>query len=590
MPDTPALKPSALNRQLLLATIALSLIALALGVRLALDNWVFSSERSFAQPIATVFGAIERHFYQSPDRDALQLAAINGMVAALNDPYTEFIPAADTAEFDKQIRGEFVGIGAEIRSEAGLLRIVSPLDDSPALRAGVQAGDIVLGVNGRSIVNMTVDAIIGELTGVPGTTVRITIERDAGQSLPSGALPAVEPEPRAELAEQNMGIAPLPVEAGRVRFDLEITRQRIRTETIRGLVRDGESWDFFVDPATRIAYIRITQFTDTTAPRLREYCADLFLTGDAKGLILDLRYNAGGSLLAAVETADLFIAEGTIVSLMGRTTQAEHAEAYREGTLPDFPMIVLVNSESASASEVVAGALLENNRAIVLGERTFGKGLVQGIYPLAGDIGQLKITEQHYALPSGRVIHRQDDSTQWGVDPSPGYFVAMDADASLLAFRRRQEAEVLRASGRDEAQDWADPAWILEHFADAQLTAAVVALRSKINDGQWQPPGDDQPEVAAITAAYRAETKRLDALVQELDRIEARLRTLDASLPDGSGSASRLIPADAKLNEGTIEIRDASGQLITTLRITSDSIAQWLRLAPLEPAGEPAYP
>jgi hypothetical protein len=299
--------------------------------------------------------------------------------------------------------------------------------------------------------------------------------------------------------------------------------------------------------------------------------------------VLDLRFNAGGSLLAAIETADLFIPEGTIVSTAGRTTPTEYAEAYAEGTLPDFPMIVLVNRESASASEVVAGALADNNRAIVLGERTFGKGLVQAIYRLPGSIGQIKITEQYYALPSGRIIQRRDDSTTWGVDPNPGFFVPMDEQANRLALQRRLQAEVLRASARDAEQDWSDPDWILEHLADAQLTAAVRAMRAKLDTGQWEPPGTDQPEAAASIAALRAEERRFEALLRELERSERRMNALAGTVPEDAEPLAPLIPEDAQLADGTLELRDANGNLITTLRITNDSLARWLTDAPLEP-------
>lgn len=577
---------ASLNRRSFLASLALGLVLIVLAVRLPLAWLDRAEQRAFVEPVAAVLSAIEEHFYREPNREALQRSAIDGMIGALNDPYTEFIPTIAMADFDREVRGEFVGIGAEIRTERGVLRIVSPLDDSPALNAGIQADDIVLAVDGKSIYNMPIDAIISELTGKPGTTVRLTIERDAEVGLPSDALEPSTPAARPELAEQGIAIEPPPAGQDRVRFDVEIVRERIRAETIRGLARDGESWDFFVDPVARIAYIRITQFTDTTAPRLREYCARLFVNGDARGLVLDLRFNAGGSLLAAIETADLFIREGTIVSTAGRTTPTEYAEAYAEGTLPDFPMIVLVNSESASASEVVAGALADNNRAIVLGERSFGKGLVQAIYRLPGSIGQIKITEQYYALPSGRIIQRRDDSTTWGVDPNPGFFVPMDDDENRLALQRRLQAEVLRAGNRDAEQDWSDPDWILEHLADPQLTAAVRAMRVKLETGEWDPPGEDQPDAVASLDALRAEERRFDALLRELERSERRLNALTSGLPEDAEPVAPLIPEDVELTDGTLELRDAEGNVITTLRITSDALARWLSDAPLEPFDE----
>ncbi|MGP1345585.1 MAG: S41 family peptidase [Phycisphaerales bacterium] len=574
------------------ASLLLVLVLLVLAVRLPLHWRDESRRRAFLDPVGRVYAAVMAHFYELPDSAALRRGAIDGLIGALEDPYTEFIPAAGVAEFDKQIRGEFVGIGAEVRSEGGYLLIVSPLDDSPALRAGLRAEDLVLGIDGRSVFGMPVDAIIARLTGEPGTVVRVTVQRDAEAALPEGALPAGEvlsAEGDVEAGGVMVGSEPPALPAGSVRFDLEITRERIRTETVRGLVRDGADWEFLVDPDAGIAYIRVTQFTDTTAPRLREFCERLFVEGDARALVLDLRFNAGGSLLAAVESADLFLSEGTIVSTVGRTTREELVVASRGGTLPEFPMVVLVNSESASASEVLAGALSENGRAKVLGERTFGKGLVQAIYQLPEGLGQLKITEQFYALPSGRIIHRRDDATAWGVDPSPGFYVPMDDESDRVALQRRLEAEVLRSGGRsgERAGDddgWGDPEWILEHLADAQLSAAVRALRARLGTGEWAPPGGDQPEGVAVGAALREEERRLGVLLRELERTERRLRALAGEGGDEGDGGERgfVVPAGALLDGGTLEIRSADGALIARVRITSDALRNWLVDAPVE--------
>ncbi|MEM1423473.1 MAG: S41 family peptidase, partial [Planctomycetota bacterium] len=408
--------------------------------------------------LAEVYTIIQDRFREEQDSKELAEAAIAGMLESLDDPYTEYIPPAAVRDFDKDVRGEYVGIGAEVDSREGFLRIASPMDGSPAWNTGLEPDDLVVGVDGVSTFSMPLTDIIDRLLGEPDTRVVVTVERAGDESdWPDGARPASE----LSVAEPEEGGAAFeaspPIKAGRTRFDLTIVRKPIVTVTTKGLYREGEDWAYFADEDDRIAYVRLTQFTDTTPATLEETLRPLVADG-LNGLVLDLRYNTGGSLLAAIQTADLFLERGDIVSVRGRGREAGRAKAERtRNELPWFPMVVLVNGGSASASEIVAGALKDNDRAVVLGQRTFGKGSVQGVYPLRSGDGALKITEQYYYLPSGKLLHRTDDSTDWGVDPTDGFYVPMEPEDAIEMWRLRREAETLRADALDG--DWGDPAW-----------------------------------------------------------------------------------------------------------------------------------
>lgn len=568
------------KRIIALGTAALVLAAVALvAPGQALRAASPSTDYAVFDPLVDIYTLVNRSFYKEPDRKSLQLGAIRGMLEALDDPYTEFIPPADEDDFDKAVRGEFVGIGAQVQAAEDFIKIVSPLEDSPAYRAGVEADDLIVAVGGLTTFKQAVDDVVDRLTGEPGTEVTITIER-AGESRPAGAKPPSVP------GEQGMAPGPKP---GRSRFDLAITRQRIVTSTVKGVHRVGDKWDYFIDPESRIAYIRVTQFTAGTIPELEDACRGLVAAG-LRGMILDLRFNGGGSLVAAVQMADLFLREGMIVSTRGRSVPQEKVFARDEGTLPDFPLVVVLNRGSASASEVVSGALLDNARAVVLGERSFGKGIVQNIHRLPLGAGQLKITEQYYYLPSGRCLQRTDDSAEWGVDPSPGFYIPMTNEQYREMLRVRREEEVIRKHdpGADQCC-WGDPAWILEHLKDPQLSAAVTAIKARLATGEWTPPpgGQDAPPGTIESSELKLEEQRYKLLSRELDRVERRIQALAAVTDEDAAAIAPdpLIPADVDPTGGMLTITDARGTTIATLKITGPDLARYLEGAPLEPQG-----
>jgi carboxyl-terminal processing protease len=458
-----------------------------------------------------------------------------------------------------------------------VLTIVSPLEDTPAFRLGLMPEDKVLKIDGVSTEGLDVEKCVEMLSGEPGTPVVLSIDR-------KGSL-----------------------------FDLTIVREKIKTRSVKGFHRDPadpQRWEYLIDAQRGIAYVRLTQFTPGLANEFLAALRDAGLDrGAVKGLIIDVRFNPGGLLSEAQAIADLFLKEGTIVSTKGRVYEEKITKAVEPGTLPEFPIIMMVNGESASASEILAGALAENNRAIVLGTRTFGKGSVQALLRLnSGQGSELKITEQNYYLPSGRSLTRKDDSAQWGVDPSPGFFVPMPDKqlAAMLSVRRQQERLLAAAQGIKDAppaddakppslsgpERWNDTAWVLEKLADMQLAAAVEAMQAKIDGGDWKKTGGDGPQEGAIAGGELAKARQFrERLVREVIRVDKRIDALEvAAKGQPDANARDFWPDAADITGGTLEVRDKDGKVIATLNITGNNLERWLLDADVEKPAEQAQP
>ncbi len=514
------------------------------------------AELQFFDPIIDVKSTLGGLYVDKLSDDQLkkmQDGAINGMVEALGDPYTVYVPADKVREFNKDLTGEYVGIGASVNMRDGWLTIVSPLEDSPSYKAGIMADDRIVDIDGKSTQGLTVEDCIDKLIGVAGTKVNIIIERK-GEKIP-----------------------------------MTLTRAPIKTRSVKGVHRqanDAEKWDFTIDPARRIGYIRLTQFTPGCAEEILNALIaagvnDPDSSKRLQGVILDLRDNGGGVLEEAIAIADLFLHEGVIVSTRGRNFPERIARAQDKGTLPDIPLVLLVNGSSASASEVLSGALVENNRAIAIGTRTYGKGSVQSVRKLPnGNGAELKVTEQGYYLPSGRSITRKDTSAEWGVDPTKGFFVPM-ADKELIdMYRVRRELEVIRSSGgkAGEAEDWSNPEWILTFLKDAQLSAAVKAVQGKIDTGEWKPTGKEGVAGAQIAFDELARARKLQQqLTREAIRVDKRIEALETAAGDlAKAKPGDLWPEDADLAGGRMQITDKDGKVVATLDITGNNLQRWL--------------
>lgn len=341
-----------------------------------------------------IFERIRSQYVEEVDEAELIEAAINGMLTSL-DPHSSYLSPDDADDMMVQTRGEFGGLGIEVTQEEGFVKVVSPIDDTPAHAAGIEAGDFITHVDGESVLGLTLNEAVDMMRGPAGSEIVITVAR-AGVDEP---------------------------------FDVTIVRDVIKLTAVRIHTR-GET-----------VVIRVTTFNEQTYPNLeeglRDAVAELGGMEAVNGFVLDLRNNPGGLLSQAVSVSDAFLDAGEIVSTRGRDAQEGERFNASEGDLAEGkPMIVLINGGSASASEIVAGALQDHRRAIVAGTKSFGKGSVQTLLPLRGD-GAMRLTTARYYTPSGRSIQAL------GVSP--------DIIVEVPPRPAPEEGEENRRRGRSEA-------------------------------------------------------------------------------------------------------------------------------------------
>lgn len=438
---------------------------------------------------------IVERYVDEANQEKLIESAVNAMVDSLDDQYTSYLSPEDLDEFDQQVLGQFTGIGVEytIDSTLNRLRIVTPLEDSPAWRAGVMAGDIVLEIEGESTEGIKDREVREKLLGEENTTVQIKVRHESGQ-------------------EQ----------------DIVITRALISVKSVRGFRRDeNNQWIYLIDPIHGIGYVKIRQFNDRTVDELRQ-ALDKLSQQSARGLIIDLRYNPGGLLESATAVADMFLKGGqTIVSTKGRKVRELVTKSRDEGTFDNVPIVVLANEHSASGAEIVAGALTDNNRAKFVGMRTFGKGSVQQVIGLQSGHGALKITTAYYYLPNGRLIHRREDSEVWGVDPEDGFFIPMTSEQLKNMFDIERTNQALR-----NHTDSITPDWIEEHMGDLQLVAALRALLGRIETGHWNAVGQSGAKVLADQRQREQLKQQRNLLLDHLGKIDLELATLNEAYLD----------------------------------------------------------
>jgi carboxyl-terminal processing protease len=320
----------------------------------ALDRGTYQSLKSFNE----ILDIIDKQYVETVDKKTLIQGAINGMMKTL-DPHSTYMTADMYKELDVETKGSFGGIGIEITVKKDILTVVSPIEDTPAFNAGIKAGDQIVRIDGKSTKDITIVEAVNKLRGPKDTKVTLTIVRD------NVAKP----------------------------FDVVLTRAIIKIKSVRARMLNGN-----------IGYIRMTTFAEKAGEDVKAAVRDLGKTAPLQGLILDLRNNPGGLLNQAVEVSDIFLKSGVIVSTRGRVKMMESKSVAKDdGDEPTCPMIILVNEGTASASEIVAGALQDNGRALILGTQTFGKGSVQTVIPL-DDGSALKLTTAKFYTPNGRSI------------------------------------------------------------------------------------------------------------------------------------------------------------------------------------------
>jgi carboxyl-terminal processing protease len=426
------------------------------------------------------------------------------------DDYTTIIWPAETEEFEKHTRGDFPGVGISIiKNNRGEVEVASPIEDTPAYEAGVLPGDLIVKVDGESIADFSLNQVVKTITGPVDTKVTLTMRR------------------------------------GDREFDLPLVRRLVKIRSVKGRDRDDadpQQWNHWLDEQRRIAYVRVTNFQENTVEDLGNTLMTLKHEG-LKGLVLDLRGNPGGLLSSAHQMASLFLQKGQPVVRTKSAIPGEDQDlrVLRDGTFGDFPMVVLVDEHSASASEIVSGALRDNHRATVVGARTFGKFSVQNLINLGRSNAKLKLTTAQYFLPNGDSLHRRDDSTQWGVEPDIA--VPLVLKEKLTMYSMRREADRI---GPPPTED-------TEAEAEADLGIGPV-------------PGDDgDRELDGKDPESRAPEMQGQPRVNEGAPVEGAVPE-DPTQPDAEAGPSK--PADPKdtdytwfsledvpaLQDGTVEI------------------------------------
>jgi len=376
----------------------------------AVDEEYYELYRVFAE---TMF-QVEQNYVKDVDRRKLMEAAIRGLLDEL-DPYSNYISPDEIDRFKTSVESQFGGVGIQVTYEKGFLKVLSPLVGSPAYEAGIEAGDVIVEIDGKSTENFTLDDCVKRMKGEPGTKVSLTVMHAHDKR----------------------------------RETLSIRREIIEVETVLGDKRnDADQWDFMLDQDKKIGYVRLTSFSRNTADDLEQALRKLKKEG-MKALVLDLRFNPGGLLKSAIDVSDLFITEGKIVSTKGRNTPERPVTARKPGTYEGFPMAILVNRYSASASEIVSACLQDHQRAVVIGERTWGKGSVQNVIEMGDGNSALKLTTAAYIRPSGENIHRFPESKEsdvWGVMPDKGYDLKLNDEELSELVRVRRDRDMLLVS------------------------------------------------------------------------------------------------------------------------------------------------
>jgi carboxyl-terminal processing protease len=375
-----------------------------------------------------VFDRVRADYVEPPDEKKMIEAAINGMLTSL-DPHSSYMNASQFEDMTTQTRGEFGGLGIEVTMENGVVKVVSPFDGTPAAKAGIMTNDLIVKIDGSEVQGITLNEAVEKMRGAVGTPITLTIARE-----------------------------------GKDPFDVKLMRDIIKVESVK-----------FSVEANDIGYIRITSFTEQTDPGIEKALSELTAKiGDKnKGFIIDLRNNPGGLLNGAIAVSDAFLERGEVVSTRGRNADETQRFNAQKGDLAQGKkVVILINGGSASASEIVAGALQDHKRATIIGTRSFGKGSVQTIIPL-GNEGAMRLTTQRYYTPSGRSIQAKGISADIVIEqPLPpelqGKNVSTQGEASL-------RGHLTNEGGGDEGGG--SSAYVPEDRAkDVQLKAAVDLL------------------------------------------------------------------------------------------------------------------
>ena len=414
---------------------------------------------------------IDRNYVKEVDRRELIDGAIQGMLGKL-DRHSNYIPPSNVDSFKSRVENEFGGIGIRLRNDNGKPTIITPMLGSPAYKAGIRPGDVILSIDEQATEGKSPNDIVKALKGKIGSKVQLAIH------------------------------TPSTNESSTV----EVERSLIRVKSVLGAARnEDDSWNYFLDEKNKIGYLIVTNFGRHTTGEILEAVKDLKSQG-VKGLIVDLRYNPGGLLSAAIQISDMFLKEGRIGSTEGRATAKRIWDAKAAGTFDDFPMAILINQFSASASEILSACLQDHERAVIVGQRSYGKGSVQNLINLEDGKSVLKLTTAGYFRPSGKNIDKPsaDGSDEWGVSPDDGFEVTFNEDQTrLLRDARRDYDIVLNGATHDprEGKEYLK-------LVDTQLLTAQNYLYTELSLPTIEiPEVEDTPGDESKEASQNEKTK-----------------------------------------------------------------------------------
>ena len=415
----------------LAASMVLNLFFLTLDVSKAHAGKIRLDSRRELDLLYRVFRAVQEQYVdgdKARDETKLVYGSVEGMLKSLDDPYTRFMKPTTFTDMKTESKGEFGGLGIVIGMRDGHVTVISPMADTPAYEKGVQASDIIVKVDGETVEGMDLNQVVDMLRGKVGTKVDVTFFRPTLRKL----------------------------------FDLEIVRARIPLPGVRATKLPGN-----------IGYAYLPGFTEKTAEELEEAIAKWEQDGPLTGLVLDLRSNPGGLLDAAVEVGRVFLGPATIVSVKNRAGSEMTYKSFRRRHQP-WPMVVLIDEGSASASEIVAGAVRDNKRGLLLGTKSFGKGSVQTVLPLV-DGSALALTTAYYYTPSGELIHKK------GIEPHIKVELKPLTTDDLIELRQMR-AQLMEEPSLDPDAKKMSTAEVYEKLAplDPQLEAAVELLRGSL--------------------------------------------------------------------------------------------------------------
>jgi carboxyl-terminal processing protease len=418
----------------LMAAVAVTILALSLRQDAGAASQNANSSETYKELnlFGEVFELVRADYVSDVSDDSLVESAINGMLTSL-DPHSNYMNAKNFNDMKVQTRGEFGGLGIEVSMDNGFVKVVSPIDDTPAARAGLKPGDLITQLDGHPVQGMTLPEAVEKMRGPVNSDIKLTIRR-----------------------------------SGREPFDVKLTRATIKIQSVRShLIGDD------------IGYIRITSFNEQTDVGLNNAVKNLKQKagGKLRGIVLDLRNNPGGLLDQAVAVSDAFLDRGEIVSTRGRRSEDGQRYDARPGDIAaGLPIAVLINGGSASASEIVAGALQDHHRAILLGTRSFGKGSVQTIIPLPAH-GAMRLTTARYYTPSGRSIQAKGIEPDIVVEAAKIEPAPDKAGAKVAALSDGKAGDKKNGSAEESASDSSVDPSIMGTPADYQVARAVDMLR-----------------------------------------------------------------------------------------------------------------